>query len=526
MEKKQAIAIIGAILLFLGVFTPIVSVPFFGALNYFHNGEGDGVIVLVLAAVTVPLALVKLYRGLWLTGGGSLAVLAFTFINFLSKMTELRSSMDKDLAGNPFAGLGQAVLGSVQLQWGWAVLIIGACLVIAAPFVREESTAAKVDPAQDAQGSATEPTPVPEETLPIDMEKLQAFARAPMPVPMPVALKPDKSLVRVGVVVGIVLLVLVGILAAFQFTNSPANIVDGPDYLKARSASQVHAPSAVSSPAPASLTGDRQAVKWTAMSHTAYAITGDVVTARDSISLLNKSYPLVLVRDLHGDELQNSAKLLDVEAVASSGLVGRLFRTSIPATARLLNGNSVCGDNAAWVVALVTHAEGTGSDAGDWLYLAFFSGDAEPLLQTQALENSTGLCATFNYQKAVPAVSTNQAAAQPPSDTPVTIDGGHESTVDNADVKTSKKLNAAGLRLLSATHPDFKEAKLTFEKAIQLDSSNIEALNNLGYVYSRIGDYRSAEAVLLRVLAVAPTRRAAHGNLGYVEANLAKRKRR
>jgi osmotically-inducible protein OsmY len=115
-----------------------------------------------------------------------------------------------------------------------------------------------------------------------------------------------------------------------------------------------------------------------------------------------------------------------------------------------------------------------------------------------------------------------QAAAQPPSDMPVTVDSGHESTVDRSDVKTSKELNAAGLRLLSARQSDFSEAKRTFEKAVQLDSSNIEALNNLGYVYSRIGDYRSAEATLLKVLAVAPTRRAAHGNLGYVEAKLGK----
>jgi hypothetical protein len=150
MDKKQIIAIIGAILLFFGVFAPIVSVPILGSLNYFHNGEGDGVIVLALAAATIALVFARLYKGLWLTGGGSLAVLAFTFINFQSKMSEVRTSMAKDLAGNPFAGLGEAALSSVQLQWGWAVLVIGACLVIAAALVREDSTVAEV------QGTKTE----------------------------------------------------------------------------------------------------------------------------------------------------------------------------------------------------------------------------------------------------------------------------------------------------------------------------------------------------------------------------------
>jgi tetratricopeptide (TPR) repeat protein len=111
-----------------------------------------------------------------------------------------------------------------------------------------------------------------------------------------------------------------------------------------------------------------------------------------------------------------------------------------------------------------------------------------------------------------PEITQEPTTAQPPSNTPATV----------ADVATSKELNAAGLRLLSATHPDFNEAKQAFEKAVQLDPANIEALNNLGYVYSRIGDYRSAEAVLLKVLAIAPTRRVANGNLGYAQAKLGK----
>jgi hypothetical protein len=138
---------------------------------------------------------------------------------------------------------------------------------------------------------------------------------------------------------------------------------------------------------------------WTAMSHTAQAITGDVETSRNNILLLNKPYPLTLVRDLRGNELQESAKLLSIEAVASPSLEGRLFRTSIPATAPLINGNTICGrENAEWVLVLTTHAEASGSNTGDWLYMAFFSGDAEPVLQTQALGNSKALCGTYNYQ--------------------------------------------------------------------------------------------------------------------------------
>jgi len=104
----------------------------------------------------------------------------------------------------------------------------------------------------------------------------------------------------------------------------------------------------------------------------------------------------------------------------------------------------------------------------------------------------------------------------------ILADGGHGRTVDDRDAPASTKLNAEGLRILSATHSDLNVAKRAFEKAVQLDSSNIEALNNLGYVNSRIGDYRTAETVLFRVLAIAPTRRVALGNLAYVQAKLGK----
>ncbi|MBI9082217.1 MAG: hypothetical protein JEZ11_01385 [Desulfobacterales bacterium] len=49
MGTKQILGLIGSIILFVGVFTPIFSVPIMGNMNYFQNGKGDGTIVLVLA---------------------------------------------------------------------------------------------------------------------------------------------------------------------------------------------------------------------------------------------------------------------------------------------------------------------------------------------------------------------------------------------------------------------------------------------------------------------------------------------
>lgn len=138
MSKKQILGLIGSVVLFVGVFTPLVSLPFVGNINYFMNGKGDGTIVLILAVISFLLVLAKKYNGLWLTGFASLGMMFFTFVNFQSKMSEAKIEMQKQLANNPFAGLGNLAIQSVQLQWGCAILIVGAVSVICAAAIKEQ----------------------------------------------------------------------------------------------------------------------------------------------------------------------------------------------------------------------------------------------------------------------------------------------------------------------------------------------------------------------------------------------------
>jgi hypothetical protein len=65
-----------------------------------------------------------------------LALLAFTFINFQAKLSDATSQMNRDLAGNPFRGLADVAIQSVQLQWGWALLVVGAVLLISAAAIQ------------------------------------------------------------------------------------------------------------------------------------------------------------------------------------------------------------------------------------------------------------------------------------------------------------------------------------------------------------------------------------------------------
>jgi hypothetical protein len=109
-----------------------------GNMNYFQNGKGDGVIVLVLAVISLILVLLKKFKGLWFTGLGSMAIMTFTFINFQMAIANTRTQMETELAGNPFRGIADMAMQSVQIQWGWALLIIGAVLLIASAAIKEK----------------------------------------------------------------------------------------------------------------------------------------------------------------------------------------------------------------------------------------------------------------------------------------------------------------------------------------------------------------------------------------------------
>jgi hypothetical protein len=131
--KKLIAGLVGSIVLCFGVFCPIVSSPMLGQVIYFQR-KGEGVIILVFAVISIIVTLIKKYKWLWLTGFGSLGVMLFTFVSFQMRMSEMKS----ELTGNPFGGLmANVAKQSVQLQWGWVILLFGAALVITAAALKE-----------------------------------------------------------------------------------------------------------------------------------------------------------------------------------------------------------------------------------------------------------------------------------------------------------------------------------------------------------------------------------------------------
>lgn len=130
MKTSRSLGLTGSVLLFVGVFLPAVSVPVEGSIAYFRGGAADAVVVLALAVLSAFFVARGLYRGLWLTGPGALAVVGFTLFRQWQRLTSARRGLPEGLPEGPLRELEQLAVESVQVEYGIPVMALGALLVI------------------------------------------------------------------------------------------------------------------------------------------------------------------------------------------------------------------------------------------------------------------------------------------------------------------------------------------------------------------------------------------------------------
>ena len=122
--NKKIIAIIGALTVILGVFSPLFTVPIVGSISYAGQMQEEGLILVGAAIVSFLFCLNNVYAPSFITGLLVLGDVGLTLNNFYSKI----GSIDTN---NPFA---QAVVRTVSPSFGFAILIIGAGLLITSAF--------------------------------------------------------------------------------------------------------------------------------------------------------------------------------------------------------------------------------------------------------------------------------------------------------------------------------------------------------------------------------------------------------
>ena len=124
---SRILGIVGGVLLLIGVFCPLIFVePLALNISYIGSGAGtswEGLLLILLGIAAIALAVLRKYKLLLVPGLIALAIIAYDYFSFKSKMSEMMSS-----AGSRSSELENAV----QMKWGWIVLILGALVLLVA----------------------------------------------------------------------------------------------------------------------------------------------------------------------------------------------------------------------------------------------------------------------------------------------------------------------------------------------------------------------------------------------------------
>lgn len=129
VSKTDQVMLGGAVVMAGGTLFPIFKLPMVGSLNYFMNGQGNGVLI-IFAAVGMVAATLYAYRKIAaLLALASLMVMGHTIVGLIVLIQKAQAG-PKD-AGS-FDGLAKVMASSVGFEWGWIPLLGGAMTVLIA----------------------------------------------------------------------------------------------------------------------------------------------------------------------------------------------------------------------------------------------------------------------------------------------------------------------------------------------------------------------------------------------------------
>jgi len=142
--KQQVGGLVGAFLLILGLFTPLVNIPLLGNSSFFEIRNFNGLLdysvlgfaygIFGLGVASVLLTVLNYCRGLFITGFLSLAAFAFV----LKQFNDLGNKLNNNEAASFIMSLTNTTVSSKNLCWGWIVLFAGATVLLIVPFFRSE----------------------------------------------------------------------------------------------------------------------------------------------------------------------------------------------------------------------------------------------------------------------------------------------------------------------------------------------------------------------------------------------------
>lgn len=136
MLKKQMLGILGSILLLIGVFAPMIRIPILGNISFFENNKLAGVLIVILAIISIFLAFTKRLKLLWFTSIALLAVMGYTAWEAQKPLSSIKSKTSKILGEKLTDKITDKItdkaMDYVHIQWGLILLVFGLILIIIA----------------------------------------------------------------------------------------------------------------------------------------------------------------------------------------------------------------------------------------------------------------------------------------------------------------------------------------------------------------------------------------------------------
>ena len=141
LDLPEMLALGGSLLIFLGAFTPVVSEPLVGGINFLKAGW-PAYLTLLFAVASMVVVFARIKKMLWVTGGLLTLDLVGCLIGFFVQINSMSSDVGTKMgnSGNHQLdelgkSLGNAFVESIQLQWGCFILGLGAFLILVAAFL-------------------------------------------------------------------------------------------------------------------------------------------------------------------------------------------------------------------------------------------------------------------------------------------------------------------------------------------------------------------------------------------------------
>lgn len=132
---RRIVAIIGGLLMAVGVFLPMLSIPLLRDDPFFRLSPGGAAIILALGGLTILVVLLGRYRWLYLTGLVAIALLIYTYVQVDRKKTAAQSDLKERVIDTPLKNLSHNLVSSVGLRYGWPMMLLGAAITVAVPLV-------------------------------------------------------------------------------------------------------------------------------------------------------------------------------------------------------------------------------------------------------------------------------------------------------------------------------------------------------------------------------------------------------